>query len=140
MQTPLDRLCQRCYDQLQWRIDFRKYKPLEKPRKCNMCSQPHVLKAYRTICDPCSGKDGKKLCTKCAADVKTLRNAEGQAKYAVPQNETKKDEERYEREVDEIQEKLEGLKLRERKTIERKIKTGEVVYRNGKFVNAENED
>ena len=26
--TTLDLLCQRCYDQIKWKIDYKKYKPL----------------------------------------------------------------------------------------------------------------
>ncbi len=76
-QSPLDFLCQRCYDIIQWKIDYRKYKPLSAMSKCNTCQQRNVFKAYRTICDTCAtkkGEDGKKcqLCTKCGKD--TLEN------------------------------------------------------------------
>lgn len=126
MKTPLDLLCQRCYDQLQWRIDYRKYKPLKQPHKCNMCHKPLVLKAYRTICDMCSqkGPDGqkRKLCTKCCCDVKQFENADGQkGKYAVPRQESAKDEKAFEKEAQDIENALEGLKLRQRKTVERKL-------------------
>ncbi len=63
-QSPLDNLCQRCMDKLEWRINFRKYKPLSAPSRCNLCELKNVYKAYRNICDHCSL--AKKLCTKCA--------------------------------------------------------------------------
>jgi len=54
--TPLDLLCQRCYDQIKWKMDFKKYKPLTTPGKCRDCSKRTVIKAYRALCDPCSVK------------------------------------------------------------------------------------
>ena len=54
--TPLDHLCQRCYDQIKWKIDYKKYKPLSQPGKCTDCGKKNVLKAYRALCDPCAIK------------------------------------------------------------------------------------
>jgi len=65
--VPLDNLCKRCLDQLEWRIDYRKYKPLTAPSRCNMCQEKTIYKAYRTICDKCSITN--KLCAKCALSV-----------------------------------------------------------------------
>ena len=52
--SPMDHLCQKCFDQVQWRIDYRKYKPLSVLGKCNYCARKNITKAYRTICDPCA--------------------------------------------------------------------------------------
>lgn len=103
--VPLDKMCQRCYEIVQWKVDFRKYKPLKTARKCNLCKQPRVIKAYRIICDGCALKDkanGVLLCTKCGVNVKTIENAVGNKHYAVPKFSTKKDDEAYEKKVDEI--------------------------------------
>ena len=54
--TPLDHLCQRCYDQIKWKMDYKKYKPLSQPGKCNDCKARCVLKAYRALCDKCALK------------------------------------------------------------------------------------
>ena len=54
--TPLDHLCQRCYDQIKWKIEYKKYKPLSTPGKCTDCKNRSVLKAYRALCDPCATK------------------------------------------------------------------------------------
>ena len=54
--TPLDHLCQRCYDQIKWKMDYKKYKPLSQPGKCNECHKRNILKAYRSLCDPCALK------------------------------------------------------------------------------------
>jgi hypothetical protein len=67
-QSPLDHLCERCMDKLEWRINFRKYKPMSAPSRCNLCEMKSVYKAYRTICDHCALS--KKLCTKCTEPCK----------------------------------------------------------------------
>ena len=56
MKTPLDHLCQRCHDQIKWKIDYKKYKPLSQPGKCVECKNRNILKAYRTLCDACATK------------------------------------------------------------------------------------
>ena len=66
-ESPLDNLCQRCLDKLEWRISYRKYKPLTAPSKCNKCELKNVYKAYRTICDSCC--IANKLCSKCTEPV-----------------------------------------------------------------------
>lgn len=68
-ETPLDFLCQRCLDKMEWRIDYRKYKPLTAMTKCNICQQKNIYKAYRTICEPCAVTKDPKLCTKCTIPV-----------------------------------------------------------------------
>ena len=54
MNSPLDKLCMRCHEQVKWKIDFRKYKPLTALAKCNICTHKTIIKAYRTICDNCA--------------------------------------------------------------------------------------
>ncbi len=66
-ETPLDHLCKRCLEKLEWRINYRKYKPLTAAAKCNLCEEKTIYKAYRTICDKCGV--GNKLCTKCCSPV-----------------------------------------------------------------------
>jgi len=65
--SPLDFLCDRCHNILEWKIKYRKYKPLTCPSNCNLCLERKVYKAYRTICEPCAVP--KMLCTKCALPV-----------------------------------------------------------------------
>jgi hypothetical protein len=66
-ESPLDNLCQRCIDKLEWRINYRKYKPLSSPSKCQKCELKNVYKAYRALCDSCSITN--KLCSKCSEPV-----------------------------------------------------------------------
>ena len=69
LSSPLDLLCERCLDILSWKVKFNKYHPLKTPGKCNQCLGKNIYKAYRTICDMCATKDGKKRCTKCGEEV-----------------------------------------------------------------------
>jgi Uncharacterized conserved protein (DUF2039) len=62
-EEPLDVLCKRCYGKLTWRKQFRKYKMLTVPGRCNACQEKNIVKAYRTICDPCALQAN--LCAKC---------------------------------------------------------------------------
>ena len=50
----MDKLCQRCFDQIQWRIDYKKYKPLSVPSRCHECKKKSIVKAYRMLCDQCA--------------------------------------------------------------------------------------
>jgi len=65
--SPLDFLCKKCFTILEWKITFRKYKPLTTPSKCNTCSLKTIYKAYRTMCDGCAVPG--KLCSKCGDKV-----------------------------------------------------------------------
>ena len=76
---------------IQWKIDYRKYKPLNKPHKCRKCDNPFVFKAYRNICDKCATQDKKQgvlSCTKCLVNVL----ADGGTGYAEPREVTKHDD------------------------------------------------
>ena len=142
--TPLDKLCKRCSEQLQWRLDYRKYKPLDKAKKCHKCTKPFVLKAYRTICDICAvkdKKDGVLLCTKCCHNVKIMdqfgivgSEKYGKGQYARVDRPTKKDDAKLEKEIAEVEEALSEYKLRARRHVERKIQNGEVRFSHTKKV------
>jgi len=72
--VPLDRMCKRCLEKVEWRINYRKYKPLGAPGRCNLCQEKTIYKSYRTICDKCG--ETNKFCTKCTEPVQEY------AKYA----------------------------------------------------------
>ena len=67
MESPLDYMCERCLDIIEWKIKFRKYKPLTTAAKCQTCENKTIYKAYRVICDGCAVPN--KLCTKCCCVV-----------------------------------------------------------------------
>lgn len=97
--APLDHLCRRCLEQIQWRVAYHKYKPLALARRCNTCKQPGVvIKAYRVICDKCAEskkKEGIMQCTKCCKNVKE----KGMGGYARAENavESKEDKAKFEK-------------------------------------------
>lgn len=85
LSIPITNVCERCYDQLQWRKDYRKYKPLTQPKRwyvndlfnfpatvfyidmcirhSNRCDQKTVKQAYHIICKECVLK--YQCCGKC---------------------------------------------------------------------------
>src|SRR5437868_3741851 len=56
-------LCNRCYEIIEWRKKYRKYKPIKQPTKCSNCEEKRVRFAYHKICTECSRKT--KFCPKC---------------------------------------------------------------------------
>ena len=117
----LNNLCKHCQDIIQWKLDFRKYKPLTTPSRCNKCQEKNIIKAYRAICDRCALKDkDNKLCTKCEQPV------EGEyAEYKVGKKAEHLQQVELEIEMDEV---LQKLRERCKKTVLRKIETGEVTF------------
>lgn len=111
--SPLDFLCDRCLVKLQWKLQFQKYKPLTNASRCNICQEKKIYKAYRTICEGCATKNGKKLCTKCGEEVENYadpgirNNPNAQVKKIYP-----------------VMEIVKNLKKKYQKTIYRKINKG----------------
>ena len=66
-EAPMNNLCNRCYDILEWKKQFKKYKPLSAPSKCIACMEKRVFAAYRILCNDCSFKSMK--CSKCNTEV-----------------------------------------------------------------------
>lgn len=62
-------VCARCKEIIEWKIKYKKYKPLTQPKTCVKCEQRTVRQAYHVMCLDCGRKLG--LCTKCcqAKDV-----------------------------------------------------------------------
>ena len=59
LNSPNVNVCRRCYDKIEWRKQYRKYKPRTQPGTCNGCGKRNVLAAYHTICTKCT-KDSVK--------------------------------------------------------------------------------
>lgn len=60
-------VCPRCTEIIQWKIKYKKYKPLTATKKCVKCEQKTVKHAYHIMCMPCSRKDG--ICSKCSVKL-----------------------------------------------------------------------
>jgi len=63
LSLPNEGLCSKCHDIIEWRKRFRKYKSLSTPRKCQICDQKTVTRAYHNICDQCACDSN--TCAKC---------------------------------------------------------------------------
>ena len=113
LSSPLDLLCERCLDILSWKVKFNKYHPLKNPGKCNQCLGKNIYKAYRTICDSCATKEGKKRCTKCGEEVENFAKPDARNN---PETGVKK--------KSPVMELVKTLKKKYQKTVYRKINTG----------------
>lgn len=56
-------VCERCKKIIEWKIKYKKYKPLKSPASCTKCNQKTVKRAYHTICGPCA--KSANVCPKC---------------------------------------------------------------------------
>jgi hypothetical protein len=63
LSNPIEGLCKRCHQKIEWRKQYRKYKPLTTPKKCVKCGQKRVIRAYHIVCEDCAVK--WKICAKC---------------------------------------------------------------------------
>ncbi|CAB3368261.1 Hypothetical predicted protein [Cloeon dipterum] len=55
-------VCEHCKGVIEWKIKYKKYKPLNAPAKCPKCQQKTVKHAYHTYCSPCARE--AKMCPK----------------------------------------------------------------------------
>ena len=113
LSSPLDMLCERCFNILSWKVKYNKYHPLKTPGKCNQCLEKSIYKAYRTICDGCALKDGQKKCTKCGEIVENYAKPEARNN---PESGVKKSSP--------VMELVKTLRKKYQKTVYRKINKG----------------
>jgi hypothetical protein len=74
--SPIIHVCKRCNEKLEWRKQYRKYKPRTQPGMCNGCKKRNVKSAYHTICVSCTTESVKaKQVIQEAADAKTAKSA-----------------------------------------------------------------
>lgn len=60
-------VCQRCKNILEWKIKYKKYKPLAVPTKCTSCLEKTVKHAYHVLCSKCASE--KEVCAKCCQNI-----------------------------------------------------------------------
>lgn len=68
-EIPIGGLCGTCTRQMEWRKQYRKFKPMKHARKCNACRQPTVVHAYHVICPECAENGGRSKLSKAAPGV-----------------------------------------------------------------------
>lgn len=65
-------ICLRCKAIIEWKIKYKKFKPLTAPKKCVRCEQKTVKNAYHAMCLPCSKKEA--VCAKCCQKAEVIFN------------------------------------------------------------------
>lgn len=60
-------VCERCKEIIEWKIKYKKYKPLTAPKKCVQCNEKKIKHAYHVLCFDCA--NNKNVCTKCCKPV-----------------------------------------------------------------------
>ncbi|KAJ2726226.1 hypothetical protein GGI07_000703 [Coemansia sp. Benny D115] len=109
---PVDGLCKRCTDQILWRKQYRKYKPLTVAKKCVSCHQKKVKKAYHVYCDDCARSKG--VCAKCLEKKQIVEGLNAKT----PQELLK--------ESQEMELKLANMRERQRRSYLRKLQRGDI--------------
>ncbi|KAJ8940171.1 hypothetical protein NQ318_019380 [Aromia moschata] len=80
-------VCVRCRDIIEWKIKYKKYKPLTQPRKCVKCDQKTVKQAYHVMCVECGNRLG--VCTKCCQSKEVIKTAPNEQEQVKMDNEMK---------------------------------------------------
>jgi hypothetical protein len=71
-------VCEHCKGVIEWKIKYKKYKPLSAPAKCVKCLQKTIKHAYHTYCYPCARESG--ICPKCGKKSEIEKVEEDQTK------------------------------------------------------------
>ncbi|KAJ1812450.1 hypothetical protein LPJ56_003869, partial [Coemansia sp. RSA 2599] len=109
---PVDGLCKRCTDQILWRKQYRKYKPLTMAKKCVWCQLKKVKKAYHVICDDCAASKG--VCAKCLGMEEIVEGINPKT----PQEILKEEQD--------LERKLASMRERQRRSYLRKLSRGDI--------------
>lgn len=139
LSSPNIHVCRRCHDKIEWRKQYRKYKPRTQPGTCNECQKRNVLAAYHTICESCTRVSIKAQALMTAAleneeppavvegdetgspPPTTLSNASKLRACAVCVKELALPDPEEDEEEKDLADQLGRIRLRERKAIERKL-------------------
>lgn len=78
-------VCSRCKEIIEWKIKYKKYKPLTQPKKCVKCEQKTVKKAYHVMCFECGKQTG--VCTKCCQSKEIVEAPPSEAEQLKLDNE-----------------------------------------------------
>jgi len=70
-ESPIEGLCKRCSEIIEWKKDYRKYKPLTTPRRCDTCNEKRITRAYHVLCQRCATE--KNVCAKCRQNSLIVR-------------------------------------------------------------------
>lgn len=107
-------VCIRCKDIIEWKVKYKKYKPLTKPKKCVKCLNPKVLTAYYIVCQGCC--ESLKVCSKCSKPSDEIEFGENE-------------KEQKKKEI-EFQQEIKLLSERKRRKFLRLLEKGELTKEN----------
>ncbi|XP_074651698.1 uncharacterized protein C9orf85 homolog [Tubulanus polymorphus] len=118
-------VCKHCSEIIDWKIKYKKYKPLTQAKKCTKCLQKTVKKAYYIICEPCAKKH--EVCAKCGKNEEIVQEPlPSEAEEARMQSQ--------------FEQELKLLPERKRKTFLRLQASGKLTGENLKTTEQENTD
>ncbi|KAG8212651.1 hypothetical protein J437_LFUL018874 [Ladona fulva] len=100
-------VCPRCKNIIEWKIKYKKYKPLKAPKSCTKCNQKCVKSAYHTLCSKCANQQG--VCPKCGKKEELIGNI-------VPKEELRNDPE--------VMKAIKQLPERKRRSVLRQLDKG----------------
>jgi hypothetical protein len=72
LSLPNDGLCQHCYNIIEWKKKYRKYKPLTVPKRCTKCEEKNIKHAYHVICEKCASE--MEVCAKCCQKKEIIQS------------------------------------------------------------------
>lgn len=98
-QLQVANVCEKCKHIIEWKIKYKKYKPLKAAGKCTKCDQKAIKHSYHIMCQECAKKLG--VCPKCCAE-----------KDIVPAEPSAEEQLRMSRELQEIVKKMPERKRR----------------------------
>ncbi|XP_075145569.1 uncharacterized protein C9orf85 homolog [Haematobia irritans] len=80
----ISEVCQHCKGVIEWKIKYKKYKPLSQPKTCTKCQQKKIRKAYHVLCRDCALE--ARVCAKC---MKSAEEVEIEPAQPTPEEELK---------------------------------------------------
>ncbi|XP_052893612.1 nucleolar transcription factor 1 [Anopheles moucheti] len=105
-------VCEHCKSIIDWKIKYRKYKPLTQPKSCSKCGERKVKRAYHVICRECA------LASRCCA--KCLKSADEAS--IIPPEPTEQEQVKLKAEMDQL---IKSLPERKRRTFLRYMNRGQ---------------
>ncbi|XP_053679696.1 nucleolar transcription factor 1 [Anopheles nili] len=105
-------VCEHCKSVIDWKIKYRKYKPLTQPKSCSKCGERKVKRAYHVICRDCA------LSSRCCA--KCLKSAD--EANIIPPEPTEQEQVKLKAEMDQL---IKSLPERKRRTFLRYMNRGQ---------------
>ncbi|CAH1756770.1 418_t:CDS:2 [Entrophospora sp. SA101] len=122
---PIDGLCKRCKDIVEWKKKYKKYKTLTVAKKCVNCNEKNVKEAYHVLCSKCAS--GKNVCAKCQESNEIIKSG------------IKSDKELL-REQQEHEKFLSKLSERQKRSYLRKLERGETFSLQNIQIDKENDN